>query len=504
MIRPKAAAARECCALLCPSLPSVVANPIDDIQDALGAGMQLRSASQKITKMEHLARLILSLALLLASCSRPPFETAYWAWQRNETPSESDVAELSTQGVRTLYWHLGTLENAGGAWQWKARFSLPAPPGFEVVPVLRLESRERALFTPEATRSLLEIVAGAASGRGRLQIDYDCPDRLLLEYAAVLKQARKSVPGLSITALPGWIRKPALAQLGESVTELFPMLYDFAPDPVAAGAFPVPLIDPERSGAWLKEWTRCRTPWRAGLPNFARLTVFDPDGKSRGNVREWNWDAVAFNEALALERPTERGVTVFRARTGTRVGNTPIHENQRLVVRSPDRALLAELVAAARRSSAGGVVFFRLPDSSATSGWSLRQLQHLDARPRLILRKADDADRFELTNEGDGDLAPLFESTPPGYALQIEADVPIFREAEEGDFWRVQGEVERDAQVRAVMLPLATRLNFSFSQLRAGRSLQSGLIRLAPGADFSQVRFRILRTDQNEWTPLEK
>ena len=430
----------------------------------------------------------------------------YWAWQRNEPPSESDLAELSAQGVRTLYWHLGTLENAANSWQWKARFSLPSIPGFEFVPVLRLESRERAPFTPEATRSLLELMAAAIRGRGRLQIDYDCPDRLLLEYAAVLKEVRKIVPELSITALPGWIRKPAITELGGSVTEMFPMLYDFAPDPVVPGASPVPVIDREKTGAWLKEWDRCRTPWQVGLPNFARLTVYDPDGKSRGHAREWHWDSVGFNEALVLDRPTELGVTVFRARGATRIGNTPVHDKQLLAVRWPERAVLAELISAAQKTSARGLVLFRLPDSTAASGWSMRQLQHLDAASQLTLKKARDSDRLELTNESDGDLAPRFKegSLPHGYALQIEADVPIFREAEEGEFWRVRGEIERDAQVSTVMIPLATRLTFSFSQLRAGRSLTSGLIQLAPGANFSQIRFRIIHTPQSVWQPFEK
>ena len=48
------------------------------------------------------------------------------------------------------------------------------------------------------------------------------------------------MPGLSITALPGWIRQPALTDLGNSVVEMLPMLYDFASDPVVPGASPVP------------------------------------------------------------------------------------------------------------------------------------------------------------------------------------------------------------------------------------------------------------------------
>ncbi len=197
---------------------------------------------------------------------------------------------------------------------------------------------------------------------------------------------------------------------------------------------------------------------------------------------------------------------MFRARADTRIGNTLVRAKQILAVRWPERAALAELMTAAEKTSARGIVIFRLPDSTAASGWSLRQLQHLDVTPRLTLKKARDSDQLELTNEGNGDLAPLFRtgSVPRGYALQIESETPIFREAEEGDFWRVRGEIERDGRSSTVMIPLATRLTFFFSQLRAGQSLKSGFIRLAPGADFSQTRFRIVNSSQSEWKPSQE
>ncbi|MEO7168708.1 MAG: DUF3142 domain-containing protein [Chthoniobacterales bacterium] len=456
--------------------------------------------------MKHFAQILIALAAVCPVSSVLSFETSFWAWQRNEPPSENDRAELSSEGVKTLYWQLGQLENTHDSWRWKARFSLPSVPNIAVIPVLRLESRARSPFAPAAMSSLLPLISAAAGGGRELQIDYDCPDRLLPEYANALKQIRKLVPGLSITALPGWIRQPAFTELAASVAEMFPMFYDFAPDPVVPGAGPVPVIVPENARAWLAEWNRCQTPWHAGLPNFARLTVYDLNGKSRGHIREWNWDSVSFNEALVLERATALGLTLFRARANSRIGNTPLHDQQLLAVRWPDRGALADLIAAAKKTSARGMVVFRLPDSTAASGWSLRQLEHLSATPHLTLKKASDSDQVELTNEGDADLEPVFQegAEPVGYILQIEAERPIFREAEEGDFWRVRGEIARDSQASAVMIPLATRLNFSFSHLRAGQSLKSGLIRLAPGADFAQTRFRIVHSAQSAWKSFQE
>jgi hypothetical protein len=53
-------------------------------------------------------------------------------------------------------------------------------------------------------------------------------------------------------------------------------------------------------------------------------------------------------------------------------------------------------------------------------------------------------------------------------------------------------------------VPFATRLRFRFAQLRAKENLRTGLIQLAPGADFGQIRYRILNTEDNpKWKPLE-
>jgi hypothetical protein len=56
----------------------------------------------------------------------------------------------------------------------------------------------------------------------------------------------------------------------------------------------------------------------------------------------------------------------------------------------------------------------------------------------------------------------------------------------------------------AVAVPLATRLTFWFSQLRAGAGLRTGLLQLAPGASLESVRYRVLHcADAAEWKPIQ-
>jgi hypothetical protein len=320
---------------------------------------------------------------------------------------------------------------------------------------------------------------------------------LIADYAAMLKQLHKLVPRLSVTALPHWAHSAAAGEFRGAADELLVMLYDFEPD--RKGAAPLPLIAPEKIDRYLAEWNKIGMAWRVGLPVFARVTVFDAEGKSRGHVRRWNWDDICFNSALEIVAPTNLGVTTLRAKRDTRVDDAAVRAAQLVTTRVPDRVALARAVAAARQTIARGVVFFRFPDSTDPSGWSLRQLGHLDAAPLLSVRVSPDTSMIELVNESDADLGFSAEATERGYALQLEAPAAIFRDASEGDFWRVTG----DAEGRAMTIPLATRLTFWFSHLRAHERLRTGTIRLAPAADFSQTQWRIMNfAPQSQWQPL--
>lgn len=455
--------------------------------------------------------LAFGVALLCSSASA--FDTSFWVWQRSEPLSDSERAELSAQGVRTIYWQTGELENVGETWRWKARFSLPQArdTGLRFVAVVRLESRERSPFSKTSLDALLGSLAAVMKDADELQLDYDAPDRLVEEYAAALKKIHGLVPRLSITALPGWSRRAVLDVLESSVDELLPMLYDFEPDPIVEGAAPLPLLLPEKLERSLAEWNRCQIAWRAGLPAFARVTLFDPSGKSRGHIREWNWDDLCFNKSLATLRPIALGVTVFQARSSTRVTNTPVKTNQLLAVRWPDRAGLAQVIGRAKKTNARGVVFFRLPDSSAPSGWSLRQFGHLDATPHFVLRKTGISPQLALLNESEADLEPRLSNAngggdlDRGYALELDATAAIFRDVQEGDFWRVLGHVDPEGARRAVAMPLATRLTFWFSHLRARQSLRTGVIQLAPDATFDQIRYRIRNAPgDSEWKNIDE
>jgi hypothetical protein len=438
---------------------------------------------------------------------------AFWVWHRAEKLKSAEVAELQRQRVPRLYWNVGEMELRDGAWRWKARpfdaAALAAP--LTAVPVVRLSAETRKPFAEAPWARLIEQLRPVATADGELQLDFDCPDRLLADYAVALAEMRRAIPRLSITALAHWSTQPAFAALQASVSEITPMFYDLQAEPTGINAEgpPPPLLDPAPVERALRSWTACTIPWRAGLPTFARLTIFDRTGTSRGQIPNWSWDDFCFHKALHALGPTHLGRTLFRADRDTRVARTAVKEGEFVVSRFTDRAALVRLADIAAEAGAAGVTFFRLPDATDPAGPSLSDLGRLAAKesPHLVLRWKS-AEQLELINDSPVDLAPRLagerNDRDRGYALELDAPGAFFREALAGEFWRVTAHTQPDAaKPQAAPVPLATRLTFWFSHLRADGTLRSGLLQMAPGASIDGLRYRILNCDgASTWTKL--
>lgn len=431
------------------------------------------------------------------------FDSSYWVWHRGTPLTSDEVNELDRQHVTRLFWEVGEIAFQDGRWIW---ISQPVPrevrnsSRLHVIPVVQVVPNEALAASNSDLVELLKAVAES----GELQIDCDCPDRFLFRYAEFLGLLHREVPRITLTALAHWIRHPAWEALEENAVEVLPMFYDLYPDPTNTSETnpPLPLLSPAEPQ--LEAWQQCRIPWQAGLPTFVRVTLYDSDGRSRGHIRDWSWNEICFQSALRPLGPVRFGEGLFAVDENLRVNLTPLPKGSLLAVRCADRELLALAAATVRRLGAQGVVYFRMSDGSDPSGWSLRQVgQILRGDPSTTklsvhMRKEQ---QLELTNISDSDLPPrLLDGTGTGdraYALEIDADAPIFREAEAGEFWRVAAHVSPDENPRPSGILLATRLTFWFSHLRAGEVLRTGLVQLAPGVKPEQLRYRVLGTREN-------
>src|SRR5437773_2440891 len=364
--------------------------------------------------MRHSLQRVLILTIAVIASAIPlassAYDVRYWVWQRDDPLDEQELAELEAQKIDTIYWQAGELENTRETWHWKARFNFPSSNTAHIrfVPVVRLVSKEQQPFSDGSITALLASLSAVSAKHDELQLDYDAPDRLFADYAGALNRIHGLVSRLTISALPHWSRADYLKLLEPNVDELLPMLYDFEAEPILKDQSPLPLISPQKISRLIESWRACRKPWRAGLPVFARLSLYDVNQKLRGQIRNWSWDELCFNRNFQLANIGQFGASILRTTKSTSIANTPIHPGEEVIVRQVDRGALLDAISAALRAGAQGIVFFRLPDSSASSGWSLCQVGQLEAEPRLVLRKSDESETLELSNVGDGDLGPRF------------------------------------------------------------------------------------------------
>ena len=483
----------------------------------------------------NFCRLGLILLCLMATCGcgpRPfacgtrPLEKSFWVWNRPHPLTVPEADALRRGGVRCLYWQAGELVAAPGGGLTLNRTAPPStllasPAGPGIVPTVRVATGVRSpeAFTGEALGRVLRPLVDASPDRA-VQLDFDCPDRLLSIYAARLRTARQvaGIRHLTITALANWCDAPGRDALWLAVDEVFPMLYDTQPDaaPTVPGeCHPVPPLDLARLRVWLAGWRRCPVPWHAGLPAFARVTLYDAAARPLGHLRTWEWDDVVYGPLLAgVDRFSVPGTHVLQARRATRLADSRVEAGGFVVVRQPTESDLSSAIRAADAAGAQGVAFFRLPDTGSANGPSLAHTLALAAgqttapRPTLRWDASTGSGRLILVNDSDADLPPRLDgpdAAARGYRLEVRSPGAFaWREALPGEFHSLAATTAEGGA--RVAIPLATRLTFCFHGLPAHASLATGLVQLAPAADPAALRYRLSDfaspVDASSWQPL--
>jgi hypothetical protein len=376
----------------------------------------------------------------LVARTTPMAPPAFWVWHRTSSLKPAETESLRQAGVRSLYWQAAECTWGGGTWR-MVRISAPMPgtADLEIIPVFRIVPKSAFLGTPGAGKRFAEEVrkwSGGSKTPREIQIDFDCPDRLLGDYARFLQSFGKGVSParVSITALASWPRHPDFVKLANTVSLLAPMFYDLeADDPAAvkAGRFH-PMADPAVARL-IRLWADCPRPWLAGLPNFERLSVFETSGKLTGHLRGWAPDPVFFLPDLK-QKPLGEGVTSFEITAPVELSGTRIPPGGLLVHRTADATVLSNLAAEADRAGARGILYFALPGPGIVAAFSAAHLAHVAETPRPVLEIGNKG-RLVLKNSGPTDIPTrrweleltsdqtgAFQSASPG--AFAEADVP--------------------------------------------------------------------------------
>ena len=227
------------------------------------------------------------------------------------------------------------------------RFVQPAiPANLHVGHVLRLGSSLARCDWEDATvADLSACVAELAETSGvEVQIDYDCPQSRLMDYADFLRKLRPHVKGkrLCITALPCWLNEPAFLHLA-SLADDYVLQVHSLHLPESADSL-VTLIDPGEARTAASQASALGLPFRLALPTYGCAVYFNKD------------DGVT--DVISEDR-----------------SDTPINSRGQLGYSDP--AVIAPLVAEWLESPPlhlKGLVWFRLPTTDDTRNWSLDTL----------------------------------------------------------------------------------------------------------------------------------
>ncbi|MDB6076988.1 MAG: hypothetical protein JWO82_735 [Akkermansiaceae bacterium] len=437
---------------------------------------------------------LLSALLLIPGCGKKiaapaaPVATSpvdrvpgFWIWHRSSPLSVRETAALAALGRPRLYRQIVEFGWRDG--QWRARPLSERAPELPAgtLPVVRLDPGAETLERPDTAGMLAKWLRFyfPQGHPDALQLDYDCPVRLLPQYAAMIAQLRRDLglKEISVTALASWISAPELPALGRAVEEMVPMFYDMTPDGSASikAGFAVPMAGAE-AAKWIALWKDCRTPWRAGLPDFERLSLFDPNGSPAGHLRQWSPEDLL--DAAVTAMPATHGGAFFRIDRDAGMRGTALHAGQVLVWRAPGDDELRAMIAASVDAGARGVVWFALPVPGLRAHHSPAHLAELmgGRTPQPSVRAWIDASgRVILRNDGPGDLSFDPERPPHSFAL-FSSGPGAFGISGPGGFYRLSEDGPRERCVKSVL---------SFTELQGGAEIasESGLITSGEGRE---------------------
>lgn len=240
--------------------------------------------------------------------------------------------------------------------------------------------------TADRLLRLAETVVRDARAAGlavaELELDYDCPESRLADYAAWVARVRRAVQPtpMVITALPAWLsRRRDFARLVEQTDGFVLQVHSFE-RPQGPEA-PLVLCDPRAARAAVEEAARFRRPFRVALPTYGYVAAWSREGRFLG---------------LAAEGPGlawPRGAVLRTAEA--------------------DPAAMAGLVAGWRRDrprALAGILWYRLPAEGDRRAWpeatfrAVRQGRAPRPKLRAVARvQAEDAALVDiaLANAGE-------------------------------------------------------------------------------------------------------
>ena len=345
-----------------------------------------------------------------------------------------------------------------------------------------------------------EAASAAAKRQGiqvvGLQLDLDCPSRLLPKYAELCREVKGRVgkATLSVTGLTSWLTESGLDDLVGAIDRFVPQFYE--------GRLPqrfqddVPVSDADRYLAAIERLSRLDRPYLVGIAAYGQALLFDPKGKLAGTYRGLSIADAFRHPSLRLDSSREvagerhvRFVAVRPDARGRGLGYG-------ILFRLPTPASFAAALEAVRRDrpvNCLGAAIFRLPEEGEAATLPIATMTAVIAgrkpspriRPATTRRAnpyaliegtaAEPSEHVRVAIENVGE-SPRLETSPITVNVRFRAGC-----AEQVNIDHADRAVPFGPVPGRVSLARATGVRFERTYVGVGEKVDLGTVRLRPG-----------------------
>lgn len=248
--------------------------------------------------------LFVSFIFLTACSYRTPTksqELSYWHWHSPYAPTSETLQDLRAKGVKRVFVRAGTISNDGKKLVLvmpqtyvKTQGDLPITLvfTFDSGAVSHFEEFElQAMIEGVGSRIIAQVDAAEKAGMTveGVQLDMDCPTRLLPRYAEFVRGMRQGYLNkrylvTSTTALFSWLGTDGVGKLSAELDFIVPQAYEGMTGKTIEEARPV--SDPEMIRRGLSKADQLQCPYFIGIPAYGRATIYDPQGRLVNILRD--------------------------------------------------------------------------------------------------------------------------------------------------------------------------------------------------------------------------
>ena len=464
--------------------------------------------------------------LTRGSGSDQPLDVGLYYWHTPFSVSSDQAVSLQRMGVSTLYVRAGDFVQREGTCQLAEQQTWPSPVAqIPVVLVLRVSDPVSKLFDSDDPVRRKALAEGAETALKRaseagvpvvgLQIDADCPTRLLPAYAKRLAELRADLDAgttwresysFSATALPTWLDSPDARMLADAVDFLVPQFYEGRPFRTLDDIKPIGDLDAFPSG--LRAAERLGTPMRVGIPAYGHALLFDENGMAVASYQGVGVGEAMRHPSLKPEsnygvgndgRPTTRRRWIGEelAVLGSPKGRGPAFTVAYLLPTAVQVRKHLEILRRQRPRNCRGVILYRFPEAGETTSLPLQSLQAaLGDEPLVPVIEA------KIETGGNGAVRVRIENTgnvssftsPDALRLLVELDKPGLLEVSAGEFDEaVAGVYDRaSGGFTPTGLSRARAVVFRRARIGPGESVRAGELKCASGGTVRDVSWKVM------------